>query len=136
MILSPGCPVFRDDDGALLDEPVLATFITSPAPNAGAIAANSPSDVQLIEPTLRRRAEQVFALASHAGARNLVLGAWGCGVFHNDPATVAGAFAKLLSADSTWGHHFERVAFAVYDSSASQATFRAFRDALITEPSS
>jgi uncharacterized protein (TIGR02452 family) len=136
MILSPGCPVFRDDDGALLDEPVLATFITSPAPNAGAIAANSPGQVQLIEPTLRRRAEQVLALASHAGARNLVLGAWGCGVFHNDPATVAAAFADLLSADSSWGHHFERVAFAVYDSSASQATFRAFRDALITEPSS
>jgi len=30
MIVSPQCPVFRDDDGTLLDAPRLTTFITSP----------------------------------------------------------------------------------------------------------
>ena len=29
-------PLVRDDDGTLLEEPRLASFITSPAPNAGA----------------------------------------------------------------------------------------------------
>src|SRR5439155_4311485 len=32
MVWSPGCPIFRDDEGRLLDEPRLVSFITSPAP--------------------------------------------------------------------------------------------------------
>src|SRR5439155_6866731 len=48
MILSPGCPVFRGDDGSLLEEPQTATFITSAAPNAGAAASNRPEELPLI----------------------------------------------------------------------------------------
>jgi uncharacterized protein (TIGR02452 family) len=33
MIYSPGVPVFRDDTGALLEEPYDVAFLTSPAPN-------------------------------------------------------------------------------------------------------
>ena len=40
MILSPHCPVIRDDAGALLDEPQRVTFITSAAPNAGALRSD------------------------------------------------------------------------------------------------
>jgi uncharacterized protein (TIGR02452 family) len=32
--------------------------------------------------------------------RRLVLGVWGCGVFRNDPATVAEAFAGALAKQS------------------------------------
>lgn len=40
MIVSPDCPIFGDDEGNRLDRPVKATFITSAAPSAGAIATN------------------------------------------------------------------------------------------------
>lgn len=89
MILSPDCPVFRDDAGALLDAPRIAGFITSAAPNAGAIAINRPDELPLIEETFIGRAEGVLALAAAHGYRRLVLGAWGCGVFRNDPMMVA-----------------------------------------------
>src|SRR5205823_13858109 len=36
-IYSPGVPVFRTDDGGLLDEPHPCAFVTAPAGNAGAI---------------------------------------------------------------------------------------------------
>src|SRR5205814_6075588 len=36
-IYSPDVPVFKNDDGELLAEPYLCSFITSPAVNAGAI---------------------------------------------------------------------------------------------------
>src|SRR5947199_268996 len=36
----PLVPFFRNDGGALLEQPVLASVITTPAPNAGAIAQN------------------------------------------------------------------------------------------------
>src|SRR5439155_18521395 len=75
MILSPGCPVFRDDGGALLEEPRLVAFVTSAAPNAGAAAANRPEELPLIPGALRRRSEDVLALAASQGYRRLVLGA-------------------------------------------------------------
>jgi uncharacterized protein (TIGR02452 family) len=42
VIYSPGVPVFRADDGALLDEPYAVSFLTAAAPNLGAIGASQP----------------------------------------------------------------------------------------------
>lgn len=129
MILSPGCPVIRADDGALLEEPRLATFITSAAPNAGAAAGNHPEEVPLIPEVLRRRSEYVLALAASHGYRRLVLGAWGCGVFRNDPGVVARTFADHLLGGA-WAGRFDRVVFSVLDHSASGDTITAFQRAL------
>jgi uncharacterized protein (TIGR02452 family) len=128
MIWSPNCPIFRNDDGVLLDEPQLASFITSPAPNAGAAADNRPEELPLIPEVFRRRSEYVLALAAAQGHRRLVLGAWGCGVFRNDPTVVATAFAEHLRR--AWAGRFERVVFSVLDTSPGQETFKAFERAL------
>jgi len=37
VIYSPDVPVFRLDEGPLLDEPYLCSFLTSPAVNVGAL---------------------------------------------------------------------------------------------------
>jgi uncharacterized protein (TIGR02452 family) len=129
MIWSPDCPVFRDDEGKLLDEPQFVSFITSPAPNAGAAADNRPEELPLIPEVFRRRSEYVLALAASQGYKRIVLGAWGCGVFRNDPAIVAAAFASHLRR-SVWTGRFERVVFSVLDSSQSKGTLRAFERAL------
>ncbi|WP_422928105.1 TIGR02452 family protein [Singulisphaera sp. PoT] len=130
MILSPGCPIFRDDAGKLLDEPRLATFITSAAPNAGAAAYNRPEELRPIPGVFLRRSEYVLALAASRGYGQLVLGAWGCGVFRNDPAVVARSFAAHLK-QGPWSGRFERVVFSVLDTSPSQSILRAFRAALV-----
>src|SRR5579871_3587660 len=77
-IFSPLVPFFRDDSGALLGKPLMASVITSPAPNAGAIAQNEPSNLRHVEPTMTRRAEQVLNIAAAHQVDRLVLGAWGC----------------------------------------------------------
>ena len=64
VVWTPDCPIFRDDAGALLDEPHSAAFLTCAAPNAGAVHQNAPEDTPLIAPTLRRRAECVLAVAA------------------------------------------------------------------------
>ena len=130
MIWSPDCPVFRDDEGALLDEPQLVTFITSPAPNAGAIAENRPEELPHIPEVFRRRSEYVLALAASKGYRRLVLGAWGCGVFRNDPAVVAEAFMDHLR-QGAWSRRFERVVFSVFDSSPAGETLAAFQRSVV-----
>ena len=89
MIYSPHCPVFRRDDGTLLEQPYFVDFITAPAPNAGAVRQNQPSLAAQIEGALRERAAKSPGLAAHHRCDVLVLGAWGCGVFRNEWAMEA-----------------------------------------------
>ena len=110
-IFSPGVPFFRDDDGAWLDRPVLASVITCAAPNASALRQQRRFDAGAIERALRRRAAFVLAIAGHHGVRRLVLGAWGAGVFGNDPAMVASAFREPLRGE--YAGAFDEVVFAV-----------------------
>lgn len=127
-IWSPGVPFFRDDRGSLLTSPTLASVITSPAPNAGAVALNEPQNFSKIEDTLKRRAAIVLAIAAEKGVQRLVLGAWGCGVFRNDPLMVADAFSCLLLGE--FADVFDQVIFAIYDKSPDQAVVKAFEQAL------
>ncbi|MGQ4490201.1 TIGR02452 family protein [Streptomyces sp. SAS_281] len=113
VIHSPGVPVFRDDRGRLLDAPYAAGFLTSPAPNAGVIRARTPQDAHRVPAALAARAERVLEVAAVCGYRRLVLGAWGCGVFRNDPAEVAGAFRALLTGEGRFAGHFEQVVFGI-----------------------
>ncbi|MDZ7694632.1 MAG: TIGR02452 family protein [Balneolaceae bacterium] len=129
MIWSPGCPVFRTDDGTLLNEPYRVHFITSPAPNAGAVRQNEPENSSKIKPVLRERSAKVLALAAHHGCDALVLGAWGCGVFRNDPETVARIFRNHLGRTSAFCNRFQKVLFSVLDSSDAKQTIKPFRAA-------
>ena len=128
MILSPACPVFRVDSGALMKRIDLVTFISCAAPNAGRIRRDRPSDVDEIPNALLRRARNVLAVAAASGHKNIVLGAWGCGVFQNDPSVVAQTFARLLKQG--WRRRFERIRFSVLDSSPGQETYSCFAGAL------
>jgi uncharacterized protein (TIGR02452 family) len=62
MIWSPNCPVFRTDEGKLLDTYYTVNFITSPAPNAGAVRQNEPEKISKIEPVLRERSSKILGL--------------------------------------------------------------------------
>ncbi|NYI06832.1 TIGR02452 family protein [Allostreptomyces psammosilenae] len=131
VIHSPRVPVHRAADGTLLAQPPLVSFLTWPAPNAGVIARQLPERVHEVPDVLRQRAARVLAVAAHHGARQLVLGAWGCGVFRNDPRQVAAAFAEHLGPGSggAFEGRFEHVVFAVLDRSAGQPTLAAFQRA-------
>jgi uncharacterized protein (TIGR02452 family) len=115
MIVSPCVPVIRDDDDRFLEEPWQVTIITSPAPNAGAIAQNDPPELHRVEPTFRRRIEQLLSAAVAFDQTALVLGAWGCGVFRNDPAMVAPRFGEFLLPGGRFAKAFMHVSFAVLD---------------------
>jgi uncharacterized protein (TIGR02452 family) len=123
VIYSPRVPVFRADDGALLEEPCPVSFLTAAAPNLGAIVANQPTAAGAVPGVLAARAARVLAVAAAHGHRRLVLGAWGCGVFRNDPAVVAEAFAEQLARAQG---HFDHVVFAVLDGQRGAPTHAAF----------
>ncbi|TDD88533.1 TIGR02452 family protein [Actinomadura rubrisoli] len=125
MIYSPDVPVFRDDAGLLLEEPYEIAFLTSPAPNRGAIRDSAVAE--RVPEVLRARARKVLAVALVNGHRRLVLGAWGCGVFRNEPTEVAEAFAGLLRPDGEFGNRFEHVVFAVWDTAKGAPRHAAFQ---------
>ncbi|TGE28162.1 TIGR02452 family protein [Hymenobacter metallicola] len=124
-IYSPGVPVLRTDAGDWLSEPYRVDIITSPAVNAGALRRNSPELLPELEPTMRRRIRQVLGMAARPGCEALVLGAWGCGVFGNDPAQVARLFAEALTQPG-WRNQFKRIDFAIFDPNAPHAVLGAF----------
>jgi uncharacterized protein (TIGR02452 family) len=126
VIYSPGVPVFRDDAGGLLYRPYRVAFLTAAAPNVSAMT--EPEQLAQVPEILRRRASTVLAIARRHGHRRLVLGAWGCGVFGNDPSTVAAAFADLLQGPQFAGS-FAHVVFAILDQDSSDRV-SAFRRAL------
>ncbi|MEZ4382600.1 MAG: TIGR02452 family protein [Nannocystaceae bacterium] len=124
IVYSPRVPFFRDDDGWLLARPYFASILTAPAPNTGAYLA-AGGELARAEEHLRRRAGLVLGLARARGHRALLLGAWGCGVFRNEPALVADAFGRWLD-DPRFAGAFDRVVFAILDPKGS--TRRAFAE--------
>ena len=126
MIYSPACPVFRDDEGLLLDAPYYIDVISSPAPNAGVINSRNPDLRAEIRPVLVSRAMKVLSLAASMEASIIVLGAWGCGVFRNDPDMVAAVFADLLKPGAAFDRRFQQVIFAIYHAGNGSRTYEAF----------
>lgn len=126
MIYSPLVTVIRDDRDDLLDVPFLVSILTSPAVNAGVVRRNEPGNVPQIEPVMRGRIEKVLSVACTHGHRTLVLGAWGCGVFQNEPAGVARWFHEHLKGRIFCGV-FEKVVFAVLDRSREERFIGPFR---------
>lgn len=120
-IYSPDVPVFRTDEGELLDEPYLCSFITAPAVNAG---ATREKDRESIRAEMETRVRKVLAIAAGHGHDVAVLGAWGCGVFKNDPEMVADLFRTALV--TRFAGVFETVVFAVLDHSSDRSIIGPF----------
>ena len=126
MIYSPKVPVFRNDKGELLDNPYLLSFISSPAVNKGAVRENQRHIQQdVIDTKMRIRIEKIIAISLYHGYDSIVLGAFGCGVFKNNPRDVARYFADVLTHPK-YKNRFKNVVFAVYDSTPNKFVLNPF----------
>lgn len=128
-IYSPRVPFVRvATKKPFLEHPFFASVITAPAPNAGALARSEPHAAVHLRATFERRWANVLAVAEHNRDRVLVLGAWGCGAFRNDPALVA-ATAKAVLGSPRFAWTFERVVFAIPGKGErSRENLQAFRE--------
>ncbi|CAE8635846.1 unnamed protein product [Polarella glacialis] len=124
MIMSPEVPVFRTDDGGLLGAPYLIGVLTAPAPNMGVAAdRRSSGGAEQIRAVRRQRMARLLHVLAAEDFEAVVLGAWGCGVFRNDPWEVAQEFRELLGNNSNNNSNnnshlaraFRHIVFAVID---------------------
>ncbi len=111
MLYSPNVCVFRDEKCNLIKEHFMAAVVTIAAPNRNG-GAMFTGEKKLTE-TMMRRIRIMLRAAVKNGHRNLVLGAWGCGAFRNNPRNVAECFRSIL-IDEGYGKCFDEVCFAVY----------------------
>jgi len=119
-IYSPSVPVFREN-GQELEKPWLLNFITCAAPYAPSIGQPEAGDL------LERRIRRVLAIARAYHHPVLVLGAWGCGAFGNDPHRTAKDFRQAL--ENEFDGAFSDIVFAITDWSPERKTLGPFRDA-------
>jgi uncharacterized protein (TIGR02452 family) len=123
-ILSPQVPVFRDDEGALLERPCEVSVLTMPAVNVGALRRGE--EHARVEPVMAGRIDKVLGLAAAEGFEELVLGAWGCGAFRNDPRLIARLFHDALLGAGRWAWKFGRITFAIFTVAAERENIDAF----------
>ncbi|MCF8004116.1 MAG: TIGR02452 family protein [Chromatiaceae bacterium] len=119
-ILSPEVPVFRTDEGTALDEPWHLSVVTCAAPYVPGVGQPLAGDL------LQARIERVLAIAQAFGYETLVLGAWGCGAFENDPRRTAEDFQAALAG--RFAGAFGHVVFAIADWSSEREFLGPFRD--------
>ena len=68
---------------------------------------------------LKIRIQRILKLAINEKCNAIVLGAFGCGVFENDPDIVAEIFREVL-IDEEIGYYFDHVVFAITGSSYNE----------------
>lgn len=120
MILSPDVPVFRSDDGISLEQPWLLGILTSAAPYAPTVGQPRSADL------LGQRIHRMLSVAAAHRYDALVLGAWGCGAFRNDPVRTAKDFRKAL--EGQFRGRFSEIVFAISDWSPERRFLGPFRD--------
>ena len=129
--------VFKDDDYQPLPKPFSVDVITCAAPTLREQSSNrynpsdgykapdiTPEDLLALH---EKRGRQILSAAAANGAQVIILGAFGCGAFRNDPAVVAQAYANILPE---YLHYFRTIEFAVYCRPRSSQNYDAFNQTL------
>ena len=113
MIYAPDVPVFRDDYDNLLEDFYCTSVVTAPAVNMGVVKSREADRVNEALDTMKERIRKLLSLCATEGETDIVLGAWGCGVFQNDPAWMAESFREIIT--ESFAGVFRSVVFAVPD---------------------
>lgn len=124
-IYSPNVVFFRDERSRLMEEPVTASVLTIPAVNMGQVLLKG-EDPEKAKQVMRERMKLILSIFARQNCKHLVLGAYGCGVFRNDPIDIARWWKELL--EKYFYERFETVVFAVLDRSINGKCIRAFED--------
>ncbi len=127
-IYSPGVVVFKENTAlpALLPEEqwFSVNVITCAAPR---LAGNEKIGNDQLRKLHEKRLRRILQIAAARGNEVVILGAFGCGAFHNPPDVVAKAMASVTAE---YQRNFRQIEFAVYCSPQDSENYWAFKRAL------
>ena len=103
---------FKDKDYEYM-EPVVCDVITIAAINLNENAKYDPvQNVTDYRKITKDKIRLMVSLAAQNGVKNLIVGAWGCGVFNNDPTTMSQYFSEVLVGEG-YSVDFDNIVFAI-----------------------
>jgi uncharacterized protein (TIGR02452 family) len=120
IIYTPDVPVFKNKYGDLLEHYFLCSFLTSAAPNAKVLLECGVHESD-ITPVFKNRIRKILSVAADNNEENLILGAWGCGAFGNNPVIVARLFKEVLTKE--FSKSFKQVFFAINKPDSNYTAF-------------
>ena len=130
VIYSPGVTVFRTDDEIPedLQDWFQVDVISSAAPYYNA-DRKKPVSMDKLRQVFTDRIRNILETAAANEADILILGAFGCGAFHNPPDLVAEVFRCLL-IDEGYGSYFRKVIFPIPGRPEDSTNLQQFQKAL------
>lgn len=131
LIYSPGITVFKSDTRhpEMMEEKdwFNVDVITAAAPDL----RRCPHEIRTSEDfamnmsiTHYKRGARILDAAISQGADTIVLGAFGCGAFHNNPELVAKSYKALLP---DYLHAFRTIEFAIYCGDPQKENYQVFK---------
>lgn len=125
MLLSPNVEVFRDNKGALMEKTRIVSVLSAAAPRV-AMDKEEWSRHEMNK-LIGHRIRGMLHVASHYKYKHIVLGAWGCGAFGNDPENMAKLFEReiknfqinIVGSEDKYKVHevFRDIEFAIWSKS-------------------
>lgn len=127
LIYSPNITVFKSDDSIpqLLDTPFSVDVITCAAPYMKDCINESKDEIMAI---YKSRIRNILEVAMSKEVDCLILGAFGCGAFYNNPNLMSKAFADLLIRED-YSKFFNKVIFAIKRTGSYCQNLCAFEEA-------
>lgn len=141
IIYTPGVTIIKRDNYEPLDESdrVVVDVLTCAAPNLredpkNAYNAESSGKIEISDDDLYalhcKRAKKILEVAASKNVDNIILGAFGCGAFRNDPEVVAKAYKDSIKE---FRHAFKTIEFAVYCRPDDDTNYRVFKKVILDE---
>ena len=138
IIYTPNVLVIKDDDHNPLSEPFSVDIISCAAPNLRERPSNQYNTGDTVKVQIsgdellklhEKRASKIFSSAIANGIEILILGAFGCGAFCNDPYIVARAYKNVLPE---FKQYFQTIEFAIYCRPTDSINYDAFKSTILS----
>lgn len=126
MIISRNIYIIKDSEivpnPLIKQEYLKVDVITSPAPNLSKIKISDEEYIKIYT----SRIKKIFRLAALYKNTTIIVGAFGCGAFKNNPVLAATCFKKVLFEEN-YKDYFENVVFAI-PKSTNNKNFEIFEE--------
>lgn len=117
---------FRNGGFTLISNPTMCNVLTSPAVNMGALKDRSEKSLSNAKKIMKNRMRKILYLFAYYDCKDIVLGAFGCGVFANNPNDVAKFWYELLHEEGLKGY-FNSVTFSILDKPGRDSNIEIFK---------
>jgi len=128
LIYSPGVRIIRSGyttDFKLLDTPLAIDVITQAAYNINGPEKNIPKNTVL--EGMRLKIRQSLTVAANNGIEGIILGAFGCGAFGNNPEDISQIYAEILPE---FRGFFKEIRFSILSGPNGEPNFNTFKRTL------